>query len=88
MALLKLIKHLADTTCVLLSAACPVCCHPLNFLNMVDLSKGSKSVPHTPGLDQTNVLYVTYLVLVDAKAMFLLRQPMVLWALEKQSVIR
>ena len=62
---LKLIKHLADTTCISPSPAGPAGCCPLNFLYLVNLK--FRWVYAYSSLGQTKVLYATSFVLIGAK---------------------
>ena len=81
---LKLIKHLADTTCISPSPAGPAGCFPLNFLYLVNLKfrvRAPKGATYS-SLGQTKVLYATSFVLLGAKAKFLRRKQSVLVALE------
>ena len=47
----KLIKHFADTTCVLPSPAGPAGCCPLNFLNLINLKSRVRAPNGTPRMN-------------------------------------
>ena len=61
---LKLIKHLADTTCVSPSPACPTGCCPLNFIwvlyTLVDIAQrgAHKDAKHKKLLNLLCIVYI------------------------------
>ena len=86
---LQLIEHLANTTSVAPPPAGPAGCRPLYLLHLLNLvlQYGLQIGAAYSSLGRTKVLYATSLVLLGAKAKFLLRKHEVLVALDEISEI-